>query len=77
MNVVDILAIAASFIVTGWFVKTVLDKNRDAERYEEDDARTFFDKHGHWPDETSAEADARRRRAAESERVARAEEREY
>lgn len=77
MNLVDTLAVAASFLVTAWFVKTVLDKNRDAERYDEDDARTFFDEHGHWPDETPAEAEARRRRAAESERVARAEEREY
>lgn len=77
LNVVDIIAIAASFIVTGWFVKTVLDKNRDAERYDEDDARDFFDEHGHWPDETPADAEARVRQAAESERVARAEEREF
>ena len=37
--------------VTGWFIKTVLDKDRDAERFDEDDARTFFDEHGHWPAE--------------------------
>jgi hypothetical protein len=77
MNLVDFLAIAASFAVTAWFVKTVLDKNRDAERYEEDDNREFFDEHGHWPDETPAEAEARARSAADAERRARAEEREF
>ena len=75
-SIPDILAIAASFAVTGWFVKTVLDKNRDAERYEEDDNREFFDEHGHWPDETPAQAEARALRAADAERRARAEERE-
>jgi hypothetical protein len=77
MNLVDWLAIAAAFLVTAWFVKTVLDKNRDAERFEEDDARDFFDEHGHWPDETPAQAEARARRAADSERRARAEERDF
>ena len=76
MNIVDLLAVGAAFLVTGWFVKTVLDKNRDAERFEEDDARDFFDEHGHWPDETPAEADARARRAEADERVARAQERD-
>jgi hypothetical protein len=76
MNVVDILSIAAAFVVTGWFVKTVLARNRDAERFAEDDARDFFDEHGHWPDETPAQAAARAAQAAASERVARAEERE-
>ena len=76
MNIVDILAVGAAFLVTGWFVKTVLDKNRDAERFEEDDARDFFDEHGHWPDETPADAAARVRRAEADERVARAQERD-
>jgi hypothetical protein len=26
----------------------------------EDDARAFFDEHGHWPDQTPAEAEAER-----------------
>jgi hypothetical protein len=77
MNLVDWLAIAAAFLVIAWFIKTVLDKNRDAERFEEDDARDFFDEHGHWPDETPAQAEARARRAADSERVARAEDRDF
>ena len=76
MNVVDILSIAAAFAVTGWFVRTVLAKNRDEERFAEDDARTFFDEHGHWPDETPEQAAARVRQAAENERRARAEDRD-
>ena len=76
MSVVDILSIAAAFAAVGWFVKTVLAKDRDAERFEEDDAREFFDAHGHWPDETPGDADARARRAAANERLARAEDRD-
>ena len=76
LNLVDILSIAAAFAVTGWFVKLVLDKNRDKERFEEDDAREFFDAHGHWPDESPAEVEARLARAAADERRARAEERD-
>jgi hypothetical protein len=76
MNVVDILAVLAAFAVTGWFIKTVVSKDRDKERFEEDDARTFFDEHGHWPDETPEDAETRARRAAQSERLARADERD-
>ena len=76
MSLVDFLSIAAAFAAIGWFVKTVLAKDRDAERFEEDDARDFFDEHGHWPDETPADAEARRRRAEHNERLARAEERD-
>ena len=76
MSVVDILSIAASFAVIAWFIKTVLAKDRDAERFEEDDAREYFDAHGHWPDETPADAEARARRAAANERLARAEDRD-
>ena len=76
LSFVDIASIAAAFAVTGWFIRIVTAKDRDAERFEEDDAREFFDEHGHWPDETEADAEARRRRAEVSERAARAEERE-
>jgi hypothetical protein len=72
MNVVDWISIAAAFAVTGWFTKVVTDKRRDDERYGEDDARTFFDEHGRWPEEDPDEVEAQRRRAAEAERVARA-----
>jgi hypothetical protein len=73
MSVVDWLSVAAAFAVIGWFMRTVMRKDRDAERFAEDDARTFFDEHGHWPDETPDEAAARARHAAEAERRARAE----
>jgi hypothetical protein len=71
VSVVDIISLAAAFGVTAWFIKTVTGKDRDAERYSEDDARTFIDEHGHWPDETPEQAAERRKRAAESERIAR------
>jgi hypothetical protein len=76
MNVVDIISIVAAFAVVGWFVRILLDRDRDAERFEEDDARTYFDEHGHWPDETPADAEARARRGARNERLARAEDRD-
>ena len=77
MTVIDIISIIASFAVIIWFARILLDRDRDAERFEEDDARTFFDEHGHWPDETPADAEARARRAAANERLARAEERDF
>ena len=72
MNVLDFLAIAAAFAVTGWFIRIVTARDRDAPRHSEDDARSYLDEHGHWPDETPEEADERRRRSAEAERIARA-----
>jgi hypothetical protein len=30
----------------------------------EDEARAFYDEHGHWPDQTAAEAEAERRQMA-------------
>jgi len=33
-------------------------------RLDEDYARTFFDEHGHWPDQTPEEAEEERRRLA-------------
>jgi hypothetical protein len=41
-------------------------RNGDKDRHEEDAARTFFDEHGHWPDETLEEAIAERERVAAS-----------
>lgn len=77
MTIIDIVSILASFAVIGWFITIMLDRDRDAERFEEDDARTFFDEHGHWPDETPADAEARARRAAANERLARTQERDF
>jgi hypothetical protein len=39
-------------------------RNGDKDRHAEDDARAFFDEHGHWPDETLEEAEAERARLA-------------
>ncbi|WP_445148964.1 hypothetical protein [Baekduia sp. Peel2402] len=39
-------------------------RHGDKDRYVEDDARTFFDEHGHWPDETPEQAQAERERLA-------------
>jgi len=39
-------------------------RHGDNDRYVEDDARAFFDEHGHWPDETPEEAQAERERLA-------------
>ena len=71
MTVVDILSLAAAFAVTAWFLRLVLRKDRDAERYGEDDARDFLEEHGRWPDESPDDAAARARRSAEAERIAR------
>jgi hypothetical protein len=72
VSVPDAISLVAAFAVTAWFVKTVLGRDRDEPRHAEDDARTFFDEHGHWPDEDPAEAAARAERGAAAERLARA-----
>jgi hypothetical protein len=41
-------------------------RHGDRDRHEEDAARTFFDEHGHWPDETLEDAEAERARLAGS-----------
>jgi hypothetical protein len=33
----------------GWIIYVM--RNGDKDRHSEDDARAFFDEHGHWPDE--------------------------
>lgn len=71
MSILDWVSIAAAFGVTGWFMWIVLSEKRDDPRHEEDDARTFFDEHGHWPDEDPRRAEALAARGAESERIAR------
>ena len=71
MSVLDVVSLVAAFGVTAWFVRLVLSGDRDAPQIAEDDARTFFDEHGHWPDESEADAAARARRGADAERAAR------
>jgi hypothetical protein len=36
----------------------------------EDEARAFYDEHGHWPDQTAEEAEAERRQLARAYAVA-------
>lgn len=71
MGFLDWISIAAAFVVTGWFLKIVLSEKRDNPRHAEDDARAFYDEHGHWPDEDPEDAAALAARGAESERIAR------
>jgi hypothetical protein len=52
--------------VVGIFWILWVMRHGDQERHDEDDARTFFDEHGHWPDETLEEALAERERIAAS-----------
>lgn len=46
----------------GWIIYVM--RNGDKDRHSEDDARAFFDEHGHWPDETLEDALAERARIA-------------
>ncbi|HET6508458.1 MAG TPA: hypothetical protein VFG42_16810 [Baekduia sp.] len=45
-----------------WILYVMRDGDKD--RHDEDDARSFFDEHGHWPDQTPEEAEAERVRLA-------------
>jgi hypothetical protein len=72
VSVFDILLLVATFAVTFWFVRIVFGRGRDEPRFAEDDAREYFDEHGHWPDETPEQAAARRAAADAAERAARA-----
>ena len=68
----DYLTVIASFLIVAWFVKVML--TGDGERADEDEARTFFDEHGHWPDEPESLGDwreAREHADARDERPAR------
>jgi len=61
-NVYGIFVVAVGVVGIGWILWTMRDG--DKARLHEDDARAFFDEHGHWPDETPEEAEAERRRSA-------------
>ena len=45
----DVAAFAVAVLAVLWFVFMIARGN--PRRHEEDDARAFFDRHGHWPDE--------------------------
>ena len=49
--------------VVGFFVIFRALRRYDP-RQDDDDARAFFDEHGHWPDQTPEEAEAERRELA-------------
>ena len=57
MTVWDILAVTAAVATIIVFFFVVSTGN--PARYTEDDARSFYDEHGHWPDETPEQAAAR------------------
>lgn len=58
----SIFVIVAAVVGIGWILYML--RHGDSDRHDEDAARTFFDEHGHWPDETPEEAEAERRRLA-------------
>jgi hypothetical protein len=72
MSVLDAVSLLAAFGALAWFVWMVVSSRRDEPRHAEDEARDFFDAHGHWPDEDPATAQARLRRGEAAERAARA-----
>lgn len=53
----DLLSGVAAAAAIAWLIRTIFTGND--ERAEEDSARAFFDRHGHWPDEDPAEAHRR------------------
>ena len=61
-NAYAIFIVVAGVVGIIWIVWVM--RNGDKDRIREDDARTFFDDHGHWPDETLEEAQAERARLA-------------
>jgi hypothetical protein len=64
MSVLDVLSLVAAAAVLLWFMWYVMRRNREEDRWIEDENREFFDAHGHWPDETAEEAEAERLRLA-------------
>jgi hypothetical protein len=61
-NVYGIFICVAGVVGIAWILWVMRYGDRD--RHDEDAARTFFDEHGHWPDETPEQAAAERRRIA-------------
>ncbi len=49
MSVLDVVSLVAAFLAIGWFIRFIASGPQ--ERSEEDRARAYFDRHGHWPDE--------------------------
>jgi len=51
-DIFNITAVVLGFLTLVWLLWTVV--RPDHQRAEEDAARDFFDRHGHWPDEPDA-----------------------
>jgi hypothetical protein len=49
----SIIAIVGAFVMVGGVLYFMLTEGPD--RQAEEDARVYFDEHGHWPDEAPAE----------------------
>jgi hypothetical protein len=45
----SIIAVAGAFLVIGVIFYFLIEGRND--RYDEEQARLYFDEHGHWPDE--------------------------
>jgi hypothetical protein len=61
-NIFATFVVVVGVLGIGWIIWVM--RHGDTDRHEEDDARVFFDEHGHWPDETPQEAEAERARLA-------------
>ena len=60
MSVLDWITVGAALLSIPLFVLVI--RSGHDERHEEDDARAFFDAHGHWPDEPAEAVDQPARR---------------
>jgi hypothetical protein len=63
-NAYAIFIVVCAIVGIAWIIYVM--RHGDQDRHDEDDARRFFDEHGHWPDETLEEAQAERARLAAS-----------
>lgn len=52
MAVWDVISVVLAIAAIVWFIRVIATGRR--ERSEEDSARAYFDRHGHWPDEAPA-----------------------
>jgi hypothetical protein len=59
-NIYGVLICVIGFLGIAYILWMIRDG--DAERHAEDAAREFFERHGHWPDQTPEEAEEERRR---------------
>jgi hypothetical protein len=63
-NAYAIFICVCAVVGIAWIIYVM--RHGDKDRHQEDEARRFFDAHGHWPDETLEEAQAERARLAAS-----------